>query len=239
MTTGVTSLESLFSRTAPTQEAQTGTNSYWADDREEVELREIRRKQEEFTKRKAENLWKSVNIGTRFKDASFDNFVGNDPIRNLVKGYCDRFDPEGGNGLVLCGKYGTGKTHLAVATARAIVDKGYSVWFATFAQMLQDLKAGFSSGLVTDEMSKYETVDLLIIDDLGKEKLSEWASEILYSVIDARYRDLKATVITTNMMPNELGKRIDGAIMSRLAEMTEFIRFDGEDRRLEQIKRRR
>jgi len=85
---------------------------------------------------------------------------------------------------------------------------------------------------ILDELCK---VPLLVIDDLGKEKVSEWVEQTLYQVVDSRYREEKPLIVTTNFNPDKLGGRypeIGPAMMSRIAEMCDPIFVGGEDRRM-------
>jgi DNA replication protein DnaC len=72
----------------------------------------------------------------------------------------------------------------------------------------------------------------LVIDDLGAEKSSEWAREILYLIIDKRYSDLLPTIITSNLSPKELAEKLDDRLVSRLMEDAIVIKIDGKDHRV-------
>lgn len=213
-----------------------GTESY-SDDRDDILKEEIERQRTEYKIKQAEKLWLDSNVGKRFEKATFETYIGNDEVKNACMRWADNYANEEGTGLVLCGNYGTGKTHLATATARTVLEKyGARVWFSTFAGMLQELKSAYgSSDDFAKAMHKYKTVDLLVIDDLGKENMTAWGSETLFTIVDERYRNMKSLIITTNLMPNELGKHIDEAIMSRLAEICTFVRVKGEDYRLKKL----
>ena len=203
------------------------------DDRDEVLQKEIERQRIEAKRKQAEQLWLNSNVGKRFANATLDGYTGDLKALNACTDWVNNHGE--GEGLVLCGKYGVGKTHLATATARkAMEEHGYTIWFSTFAGMLQELKSAYGySDDFARKMRKYKTVDLLVIDDLGKESLTPWGSETLFTIIDERYRNMKSLIITTNLMPNELSKHIDEAIMSRLAEMCKFIKVEGKDYRIE------
>ena len=207
------------------------------DDRDDVLKEEIERQRAEYKAKQAEKLWQGSNVGKRFEKATFETYIGNTEVKDACMRWADNYPNEEGTGLVLCGSYGTGKTHLATATARTVLEKyGARVWFSTFAGMLQELKSAYGSAdEFSKAMHKYKTVDLLVIDDLGKENMTAWGSETLFTIVDERYRNMKSLIITTNLMPNELGKHIDEAIMSRLAEICTFVRVKGEDYRLKKL----
>lgn len=76
-----------------------------------------------------------------------------------------------------------------------------------------------------------KSCDLLILDDLGKEKQTEWTNQILYEVINSRYEHRKPIVVTTNYSAQELSNRIDSAVVSRLFEMCAFVNVTGVDHR--------
>ena len=213
---------------------QTGTACL--DDRDEILREEIERQRAEAKQKQAEGLWARSNVGKRFKDASLSGYTGDMEALKACRRWVNELKE--GEGLVLCGSYGTGKTHLATATAREVMERyGMTVWFSTFAGMLQELKGTYGNSREFNEtLQKYRIVDLLVIDDLGKENLTPWASEMLFTIIDERYRNMKAVIITTNLMPKELSQHIDEAIMSRLAEMCTFIKVSGEDYRLRRDK---
>lgn len=118
--------------------------------------------------------------------------------------------------LVLRGGYGTGKTHLAAAIAHYVKDAGHTVYFAVVPELLDHLRSAFAPGkdLSYDEMFDYiREVQLLVLDDLGAENGTAWATEKLFQLINYRYNNRFPTVITTN---NLLQSHMDERVRSRL-----------------------
>jgi DNA replication protein DnaC len=123
--------------------------------------------------------------------------------------------------LSLAGPAGTGKTHLAVAVTRALIDRGVSALVANVPMLLLTFRGTFSG----DRPERFEQMlDLLcrcehlVLDDLGRERPTEWAQETLYLVVNARYQECLATSLTTNLSPVELRARLGEPILDRLAE---------------------
>lgn len=111
-------------------------------------------------------------------------------------------------GLLLWGGTGTGKTFFAGCVANALIDTGVPVLMTNFARILNSLTNMFSedrNGFI-DSLNKYE---LLIIDDLGMERQSEFALEQVYNVIDSRYRSKRPLIVTTNLTLDELKNPAD------------------------------
>ncbi len=127
---------------------------------------------------------------------------------------------DGPTWLLLMGSYGTGKTHLAAAIAHERLAAGSSVYFAVVPELLDHLRAAFAPGseLSYDEMfDKIREVELLVLDDLGAENGTAWATEKLFQLINYRYNYRMPTVITTN---NQLHSRMDERVRSRLADLS-------------------
>lgn len=143
--------------------------------------------------------------------------------------YIDGAKYETGAGLLLMGGNGTGKTHLAGAIANNLLDKGIPAMYDTWAGHLQKLKDEFQTG-ERKYLSLMKKVDLLVIDDLGKDKTSDWNDEILYEVINSRYEHRRPVIVTTNCTPKELEER-DPAVYSRLCEMCDLVVMTGRDHR--------
>lgn len=123
-------------------------------------------------------------------------------------------------GLLLTGGVGTGKTYLAACVANALIDSGIPVLMTNLARVLNTLTALYSSdrNQYIDSLNKYP---LLILDDLGMERSSEFAMEQVYSVIDSRYRSRQPLIVTTNLSLEEMHKPMDmahGRIYSRVLE---------------------
>lgn len=209
----------------------------WLSEVTSLDEQEDTLKQEiENHRSRANSLWEKSNVGNRYKNCSFENFERDLFSDQVVKAetYAENLNRNiDGRGLVMIGGYGTGKTHLATAIAKyAVEEYGMSVWFRTFSDILQEIKNSFNTNVSTEEIShRFETVDLLVIDDLGKEKATDWGNEQLFSLLDKRYRDCLPVVITSNCDMGQLGKRVDGAIMSRLIQTCEFIEMSGRDYR--------
>ena len=145
-----------------------------------------------------------------------------------------------GRGFYLQGGNGTYKTLKAASIARALLDRGRTVRFISSASLMSEFRDTFD-GFKTeaDIFDALSGVDLLVIDDLGKENPSSWAATMLYTVIDGRYGACKPIVVTSNYSKPELIVRLKGeaddstarAIVSRLTEMTETVSFTGRDAR--------
>lgn len=129
--------------------------------------------------------------------------------------------------LLLAGPVGTGKTHAAYAVANAALDRGMLTVAVAVPDLLATMRPGGDSALA----ARARAADLLVLDDLGAEKPSEWTGEQLSALLDARVRDERRQVVTTNSPYSELAARLGERSMSRLTGGATIVRFTGSDRR--------
>lgn len=155
--------------------------------------------------------------------------------------------PSEANSLLLTGNTGTGKTHQAWAALRMIAEAGpvdYQLIATTAADLYGRLRPGGSDQGTEHELRRFTRVPLLLLDDLGSAKASEWVEEITYRLINERYNACKPTIFTSNYTTEAprapetgrvLGPGLDiilgDRIVSRLAEMTTVVVMAGRDRR--------
>ena len=164
-------------------------------------------------------------------DITFDaSAVSHDQIETCRR-YVDHWDEvlKGNFGLLFWGDVGTGKSYLAACIANALIEKEVSVRMLNFGQILN---AGFEEkARILGDLSKYS---LLILDDFGMERETEYGQEIVFQVIDNRYQCRKPMIITTNLTINEIRNPenvADARIYSRVLEMCTPVHVGGADRR--------
>jgi DNA replication protein DnaC len=147
--------------------------------------------------------------------------------------------PAEGRGLLFSGPPGVGKTHLGVGVLRGLAGKGIGCRFYEFGGLLKEIQKSYHAASQTAELDVlapvYET-EVLLLDELGAVKPTEWVCDMLRLIIGRRYNDRKMTIFTTNYgderrHPAEetLEDRISSPLRSRLYEMCRTVRVDGED----------
>lgn len=204
--------------------------------------------------------WEYFNPPPRLAKASFETFISKTKQQQAALEICTAYDLEkvrSGSGLYLFGKYGTGKTHLAIAIVRALMeanpnefgaryDDTYSLYnperqeyqglycsFFPVVDLLDMWRPGSEAKQRRGEwlFHRAKADDLVILDDIGAEKASDWTEDRLYAVVDCRYRVNRATIFTTNCSEKELVDNGYGRIISRIFEMTEQVPVLGPDHR--------
>ena len=168
------------------------------------------------------------------RDWTFANDdMENEQITKAMKRYVENF-PElkkQGKGLLLYGNVGRGKTYAACEVANALIDKGYSVLVTNFSRVLNTLQSTFEKQEYIDSLNKFA---LLVIDDLGIERSTEFAKEQVYNIIDSRYRAGLPMIITTNLSIDKIKNPTDienGRIYDRIVERCFPIEVKGQNRR--------
>ncbi len=228
--------------------------AYWNEyDLKKLRMLEEEKKLElmqEFSKR-VERIIKNSKMSKRNLSYKFDNFKPNNSNRkvfNNLKNYSKKLvNGIEKKGLILVGNNGVGKTHLACSIANKLIENGTSVIYGTLINLLAELRNSYYIDNNISEMEiikLYESVDLLIIDDLGKEKPSEWGLEKLFTIINSRYENNLPVVITTNYNQNSLVERLSlngeietaKSIISRLYEMCYLVKIDDIDHRIKKKK---
>lgn len=165
-------------------------------------------------------------VPERFETATLDDLDAKiaGPITNWVA------DPAHRNLILLGGGLGVGKTHAALAAARArMIDHSDSVKFAPTVELLDSLRPG------TTDPDAYDDAigcDLLVLDDVGTEKPSEWTGERLYAIVNRRWLECRPIIATSNLTTREqLETALGPRVMSRLAHDAVVIGVGGRDRR--------
>jgi DNA replication protein DnaC len=167
--------------------------------------------------------------------------------RRFVDGYPATTE---GHGLLLTGSIGIGKTHLAVGILQALViEKGVQGLFCDYRELLKEIQNSYNPQVATTELEILRPVfeaEVLILDELGAAKPTEWVWDTVAHILNTRYNDKRTTIITTNyadlqpggvggntasraMREETLGDRIGERMRSRLAEMCVVIEMRGED----------
>lgn len=137
------------------------------------------------------------------------------------------------NSLLLFGGVGSGKTHLAAAITNVFADKGLSISFDTFIEHLGMIRSQFNTEEEDKHLRDMKNAMLLVIDDLGQEKQTEWSKQVLFEVVNFRYAHKLPIVITTNLSEDGLANYVDEAIISRLHQMCVSVHMKAEDYRME------
>lgn len=172
-------------------------------------------------------------LNKSLKNATFENYQPtNDDTtkgKQIALEYADNFNGEGN--LLFSGTYGTGKSHLSVAITKALMAKGKTCVFISFPKLLTKIKDTYNDDGPTEDqlMNAMKNVDLLVIDDIGAEKKTDWTTAKLFEIIDDRAG--KATIYTTNLSSKELKDWVGERNFSRVLENTTPIRMNGDDYR--------
>jgi DNA replication protein DnaC len=204
----------------------------------------------------------AARIPKRYEHCELSNFTtdfpGADRSVALAHISASRFvqelDPRDGDGLLLVGGIGTGKTHLAVGILKELISsRGSSCLFCDYRELLKQIQNSYNDSVQVTELQVLRPVfeaEVLVLDELGAVKPSEWVWDTVSLILNTRYNDNRTTIITTNF-PDEpaasvarpvslsparaatreetLGDRIGERMRSRLHEMCRFVRMDGPD----------
>ena len=187
-----------------------------------------------------------ANIPKRYQHCTLDNFKAyNESLEKAVvhgRRLVQAFPPADRRGLFFEGQPGVGKTHLAVAILKQVVQtSGLSGLFYDTRDLLRIIRSTYDPSIRTTELEVLRPVmrvHLLVLDDLGAEKTSEWVEETMNLIVNTRYNERLVTIFTSNYPdipdetePNSLLCRIGERMRSRLHEMCEFVVLDAADYR--------
>jgi DNA replication protein DnaC len=202
---------------------------------------------------RSQTLLAGARIPKRYEHCELSNFEFDGPHRDLAVArlaacrFVEEYPLER-TGLLLTGSIGVGKTHLAVGIVRELIlSKGVACLFYDYRDLLKQIQNSYNNSVQTTELAVLRPVfeaEVLVLDELGAVKPTEWVWDTVSLILNARYNDDRTTIITTNFddkpagavtgprgatREESLGDRIGERMRSRLHEMCRIVRMDGQD----------
>lgn len=146
------------------------------------------------------------------------------------KAYAENFTTNS-QGIFMYGKTGLGKTHLSLAIANVVIDKGFDVYYGTIQSIMDKLEGEHFGRLPREDSIKEDilTCDLLIIDDLGTEFVTQFTNAELYNILNSRILASLPTIISTNLTFNEIAEKYSQRVASRIVGNSVSMYFCGKD----------
>lgn len=192
-----------------------------------------------FAKLTTEKLNEKAQLAlSSFKTFSLGYYQGDDRIAmerilNYAMNYAANFTPSS-ESILIFGNTGLGKTHISLAIANEVLQKGYSVIYDSIINILRDVeKEHFSHEKSSEMLDLITDTDLLILDDLGTEFESKFYNSAIYNIINSRLIKEKPTIINTNMDFSAISGRYGGKVASRITTIYTCLEFKGDDVRLQ------
>lgn len=220
----------------------------------ECEAKEQKRLQEEAEKfqiqKDINKMFAFSDLGERYKNATLENFEarkGSDACKMFAEILVKEFEEWKEQALVFWGQVGNGKTHLAAAIANALKSKGCIVIFIKMTELLDLIKSTFGKDKKGNRVTDYSKEDIikalmlcdvLILDDIGAEKITDWVEDEVFKIIDGRYVRKKKIIATSNLEPQKLKEHIQDRSFDRLNHMSQFLENKATSKREEEAEKR-
>ena len=200
----------------------------------------------------------AAHIPPRYFNCAFNNFdlyperggPRNESLwraLEITQAYRDEYPLVDGKGLLLTGETGVGKTHLMVALLKGLIEKGAEGLFLDYQELLKRIQSSYDPTALTAErqvMRPALETELLVIDDLGANRISEWVEDTINYLLNHRYNEKKITLLTANLGQERMGgtpgsrftrpsfeERLGARVASRLHEMCRVVEIIGDDYR--------
>lgn len=210
-------------------------------------------------KARGEALLGAARIPKRYEHCELSSFTTDFPAAHAslelahisASKFVEEYDPRDGTGLLIIGKIGVGKTHLAVGIMKELIlNRGVRCLFYDYRELLKEIQNSYNESVKATELDVLRPVfeaEVLVLDELGAVKPTEWVWDTVSLILNTRYNDNRTTIITTNFpdgLPamsgslsaarnatreETLGDRIGERMRSRLHEMCRIIQMDGQD----------
>lgn len=186
-------------------------------------------------------------IPPKYMGKTLEDFKGRDgkrkTLRESAEKFIQSFNLESRTkhlGLFFAATTGAGKTHLATAILKGVIEKGYTGAYCNVPTLLEMLREQMADRAHYDDgglIDRCESADLLVLDDIGVETITGWVQDRLYLLINRRYETMARTIVTTNCTEDELLKRVGQRVASRLIEMcpNRWV-FPNEDYRMKALR---
>jgi DNA replication protein DnaC len=202
------------------------------------------------------NLLDKTRIPKRYLDCHFHSYRAMNPSQERAFKYASKLTmeyPAVERGLLFMGTVGVGKTHLAVSILKGLTERGFNCLFYESGSLLKEIQNSYNTSTQTSELKVLAPIleaEILVLDEIGATKPSEWVRDTMANIINTRYNDKKLTIFTTNYLDEKrnereetLEERIGVRLRSRIYEMCRTVALGGEDFRrnfdqVTQIKKR-
>lgn len=182
-----------------------------------------------------EKLFAACHIPDRLRQKSIKGFMVDQYSQSAFDAACRQIRGESEKGLILYGPVGTGKTHLVAAILNNHIIKGGIGVYSVFPELMDDLRMSIKNGTIDQTRKAVENCDVLFLDDLGTESVTDFVIEEFFKIINSRYLSGKKIIGTSNLDAKGLRDHYSGVtgdrIISRLTEMCDFVEINGVDKR--------